>query len=152
MTSQAGAPLGGLSLAEPGFGSAQAAYGGMGGGGDLVDHAGPIGHGPMDRFAYGYRDNDCYCLLRWAESTGSRYWWSQYRTLPIVAPRRPLCERSGVPVTRTFEPPPSRGRCLKRGHLWDFPKMATYLDGHLSGDDVILAAPKTTAQIHLGKA
>ena len=42
------------------------------------DDAGPIGHGPMDCLAYGYRQNDCYCLLRWAESTGDRYWWSQY--------------------------------------------------------------------------
>jgi hypothetical protein len=74
----AGALLGGLSLAVLGFGSAQAAYSGMGGGGDLVDHTGPIGHGPTDCLAYGYRNNDCYCLLRWAEITGSRYWWSQY--------------------------------------------------------------------------
>jgi hypothetical protein len=73
----AGALLGGLSLAVLGFGSAQAAHSGMGGGGS-VDHAGPIGHGPMDCLIYGYRYNDCYCLLRWAEITGSRYWWSQY--------------------------------------------------------------------------
>ena len=82
MTRQIGlatALLGGLSLAGGlGFGSAQAAHSGMGGSGGLVDHARPRGHGPMDCLAYGYRQNDCYCLLRWAESTGDRYWWSQY--------------------------------------------------------------------------
>jgi hypothetical protein len=72
--------LGGLSLAGLGFGSAQAAHSGMGGGGGLVDHGRPIGHGPKDCLAYGYRDNDCYCQLLSAEATGSRYWWTQYET------------------------------------------------------------------------
>jgi hypothetical protein len=90
----AAALLGGLSLAVLGFGSAQAAPGGMG----VAEHHehdrfhhrhghvngvwlrawGPHCYGTGWPACYGFRYNDCYSYLRLAYITGSRYFWSRY--------------------------------------------------------------------------
>ncbi len=75
-----------------GFGSAQAAHGGMG----VAEHHdrfhhrhghvngvwlrawGPHCYGYWWPACYGFRYNDCYSYLRLAQITGSRYLWSRY--------------------------------------------------------------------------